>query len=353
MSRLYKRQLTRIFYFLLTCGCIYIILKFLFKSTSDENISISNFENLQQFINQVEEINEQRITKVKETCEKYNLGFYKKDESSSQFKHPPAPQFTVFYIERSHNISYCPIYKAGSTTWIHNLCLLMGVSEDELSGGREQISTIARRVIPEMEYPEAEEALQETKKLLIVRHPFERLLSAYRDKLENSVAGREHGTLHFYEKYGKMIVQKYRDKNFATFQSNQVIRKIGTPAPAGIEPTWREFIDYLINTDLGSYADDHWMPYYLYCTPCLLNYDFIAKVETLWQDQIFTIHKLKLDKKIKPNWRHNNGQSNASRIYFSQLNKDMVQRLYKKFQLDFELFGYSPDEYYNYATSQL
>lgn len=35
----------------------------------------------------------------------------------------------------------------------------MGVSEDELSGGKEQISTIARRVIPEMEYPEAEEVV--------------------------------------------------------------------------------------------------------------------------------------------------------------------------------------------------
>lgn len=33
----------------------------------------------------------------------------------------------------------------------------MGVSEKELSSGKEQISTLARRVIPELEYPEAEE----------------------------------------------------------------------------------------------------------------------------------------------------------------------------------------------------
>ena len=47
---------------------------------------------------------------------------------------------------------------------------------------------------------------------MIVRHPFERLLSAYRDKLSNSTINREHGTLHFYEKYGKKIVKKYRPK---------------------------------------------------------------------------------------------------------------------------------------------
>lgn len=57
------------------------------------------------------------------------------------------------------------------------------------------------------------QALRATKKLLVVRHPFERLLSAYRDKLENSVAGREHGTLHFYRKYGSKIVEKYRGKS--------------------------------------------------------------------------------------------------------------------------------------------
>lgn len=34
----------------------------------------------------------------------------------------------------------------------------------------------------------------------------------------------------------------------------------------------------MIETDLGSYGDDHWMPYYLFCTPCLVKYDIIAKV---------------------------------------------------------------------------
>ena len=74
-------------------------------------------------------------------------------------------------------------------------------------------------------------------------------------------------------------------------------------------------------------------------------------METLWQDQIFAIHKLGLNKKIKPRWRHSNSQSNASKIYFSQLNKEMVHKLYEKFKLDFELFNYSGHEYYNYATS--
>jgi len=89
----------------------------------------------------------------------------------------------------------------------------MNVPEETLNSAKEQLSTIARRAIPELEYPEADRVLNTSRKLLVVRHPFERLLSAYRNKLENSVVGREHGTLHFYRKYGTKIVRKYRSKS--------------------------------------------------------------------------------------------------------------------------------------------
>ncbi|XP_018314956.1 carbohydrate sulfotransferase 11 [Mycetomoellerius zeteki] len=227
----------------------------------------------------------------------------------------------------------------------------MNVPEETLNSGKEQLSTIARRAIPELEYPEADHVLTTSRKLLVVRHPFERLLSAYRDKLENSIAGREHGTLYFYRKFGAKIVRKYRKENFTEPRSNQVIRREDVPPPAGVEPTFREFVEYMIKTDLGSYGDDHWMPYYLFCTPCLVKYDIIAKVESLWRDQVYAINKLGLQDKIEPRWRHSNRYANASKIYFSQLNREMVRRLYEKLRLDFELFDYSPDVYYEYATS--
>lgn len=71
----------------------------------------------------------------------------------------------------------------------------------------------------------------------------------------------------------------------------------------------------------------------------------------MWRDQVYAINKLGLQDRIKPRWRHSSGYANASKIYFSQLNKTKVQRLYEKLKLDFELFDYSPDVYYEYATS--
>lgn len=54
-------------------------------------------------------------------------------------------------------MAWCPLYKAGSTSWLYNLCLLAGYSERELRDTKEQLSTLARKAYPELEYPEAEE----------------------------------------------------------------------------------------------------------------------------------------------------------------------------------------------------
>lgn len=107
-------------------------------------------------------------------------------------------------------------------------------------------------------------------------------------------------------------------------------------------------------------ADDHWIPFYLYCTPCTLTYDIIGKVETMLQDQLFIIHTAGLQNKIKPHWRHKTNpfnQTNSHRIseiakiYFTQLNKSDVKELYEKYKLDFKLFQYDETEYYTYAVN--
>lgn len=41
-----------------------------------------------------------RSLNVERVCKKYNLGFYRKLADDSPFKHPPAPQYAVFYMDR-------------------------------------------------------------------------------------------------------------------------------------------------------------------------------------------------------------------------------------------------------------
>jgi hypothetical protein len=91
------------------------------------------------------------------------------------------------------------------------------------------------------------QAFLNTLTLLVVRHPFERLLSAYRDKLENRRIGTEHGTAHYYTKYGSHIVAKYRPGGNKThtqwlLKPGQYLWDPELPKPMGFEPTFKEFV---------------------------------------------------------------------------------------------------------------
>ena len=85
---------------------------------------------------------------------------------------------------------WCPVYKAASTNWMYNLLYLAGRSRDEVEATKarhpHQPNDAAREVAPPLSYSRVLEVAGEqgATVMLIVRHPFERLVSAFRDKLE-------------------------------------------------------------------------------------------------------------------------------------------------------------------------
>ena len=93
-----------------------------------------------------------------------------------------------------------------------------------------------------------------------VRHPFERLVSAYRDKFEFS---RKYGYVY------SMYVGKILNQN--VLLNNR-------------RPTFKEFVEYLLRERVEEY-NDHWMPYWLHCHMCEMEYDVIGKMET-WDEDI-------------------------------------------------------------------
>lgn len=116
--------------------------------------------------------------------------------------HKPNPW--EFLVNRQHHLIWCNVFKAASTSWMYNFNILAGYSPTFLRKTNMVPLTLARRKYPRVTMRELELAMNDSITFLIVRHPFERLLSAYRDKLMFALPHSLH------DKLGAKIVRKYR-----------------------------------------------------------------------------------------------------------------------------------------------
>ena len=152
---------------------------------------------------------------------------------------------------------------------------------------------------------------------LISRHPLTRLVSAYRDKLEPGKRKNDG-----FMRYGKIISTKVRGSWEA-----------GDP-----DPSFSEFIKYLIKTPIESY-DEHWMPVSLRCRVCQLSYDYILHYEDLLSDWALLLKDLNIKEDISLPWENKQGGDAAS--YYQNISREDMDRLYQKYEADFLMFGYS------------
>jgi hypothetical protein len=183
--------------------------------------------------------------------------------------------------------------------------------------------------------------LPETTRFIIVRHPFERILSAYRDKLEHR-KDREF----YYRRYGRHIVRSEREDN-VTFIDR-------------VEPTFVEFLQYLVKTQI---FDEHWRPFTTECAPCEMNYQIILKMEFLEEEMLFLATKFnlldflltinstgELLQNTNPNGRT---EHKYAQQYYREVPKQLLEEVYMLYEEDFRLFDYSPKEYFSLAKGNM
>jgi len=300
---------------------------------------------LAEFVKQNEEelreVQAARRQQVVDVCKKYSIDRSSKEVSKAAWSLNLAPEEWSFlrrvnwyymYFSKSNSLVWCKVPKAGSSTWTYNFLKLAGVNP------KEHIHKVLRDHYPKQQ---SNKVMQDTFRFMVVRHPFERLLSAYRDKLEDLARDIDARDGFYYTMYGKHIVAEYRLQEEKMTNSSEERR----------EPTWREFVTYLLNTPVTKF-DEHWMPIWMLCSPCIVKYDVIAKMETFSEDTQFTLAQAGLEDKLTVEWKHRTGTGGSSDTianYFSQLTQSEVGALFRKYQLDFELYGYDPEPYFDIA----
>ena len=169
-------------------------------------------------------------------------------------------------------------------------------------------------------------------KFTFVREPFERILSAYKDKFV------------YLRKYDRPILEFHGKeilKNFRPNASQRALKELN-------DITFREFIEYLVTKGSKrstSVMDWHWDNYVNICGMCSIEYDFIGHYETMEQDLADFITAAGLsaeDARRFADYKHTQSKTSSSLLkYYSQIPLEWIDILGQIYKANFEMFGYN------------
>ncbi|XP_068216527.1 carbohydrate sulfotransferase 9-like [Palaemon carinicauda] len=225
-------------------------------------------------------------------------------------------------VDDKRKAIYCFIFKVASSNWKKLWMALTGLADVKnftsvpLKLAHESTSRMKLVTNTKIEYLQTK--LQTYTKLIVVRNPFHRIASAYRDKIQGDFG--------------------------ATFTQKEVLpyvmkRKYGANL-TNIE--WTEFVDFL-TFGKGQNREHHWKSYTSLCHPCAINYDVIAKFETLEEDSERFLRLINAPEDLHfPNTSRTARRIDSAlwKDYQKQLTKKQVDALYKAYQKDFQMFEY-------------
>ena len=201
-------------------------------------------------------------------------------------------------------------------------------------------------------------------KFIVVRHPFERLVSAYRAKF-----GGSNGVQRYFELYVPYITNNEKGANVTfskfvdylisiyniSYKLYQGVRtkdyiKSGRPIDKKTLSYINEGLDETFSTRRlrrgSKYYDGHWAQFSTVCHPCHVHYDYVVKFDTVREDAGYILEKLgqlddhSVEDKFPELFKKMERSSSVYKQYIANLTLNQQASLKKIYGIDFELFGY-------------
>lgn len=266
---------------------------------------------------------EHRKQRVKEICELHKID-----------RDPPRSRaiYRQMMVDDQHQVIYCSIPKAACTSWKSMLARLTGhfdpehpevfrhCEHDDGFMARHGLRSLASTKFTDRDISQR---LNSYTKFFTVRHPLSRLQSAY----ENKFRQYDTGAIPFHRHYGKLMIQHYRSKpSLVSLRTGENV-------------TLEEFLRFVTDDSFptSKRTEQHWMMFQSLCHPCLIDYDYIATVETLQEDSDFI-----LDKVFNTDYRLQvlQATSRTNLTGFDSISPNVMEDIYRHFHNDFTMFEY-------------
>lgn len=238
-------------------------------------------------------------------------------------------QLSRLFVEDRYKLLYCEVPKAGCSNWKRVLMVLSGSASSTRDIPHDTAHYAnSLRHLESYNRTGVARRLRLYTKVLFVREPFERLVSAFRDKFESPNA-------YYHSVFGRPIISKYRpDASHAALRTG-----------AGV--TFREFVQYLLDAQRPVRMDIHWEPVSQLCNPCVLAYDFIGRFESLQEEAGFLLRSIGAPGNLTfPDFKDRNPDAertsrSMTQRYFAQLSVAERQRVFDFYYMDYVMFNYS------------
>ncbi len=231
-------------------------------------------------------------------------------------------------------------------------------------------SKLSIKVYPYLDYSQRLALSRQLLSMFVVRHPFSRLESFWRDKLhqerrsdlreysiqifrktrpnmfENAIDIDPEEARQYFQKHEDLVPSLwYSGEGPVSIEFEEKLIEHYLAIRAGI-PRFQEFLDWLVST---TFWDRHWMPASDYCDVCTIPWRYIMRLETMDTDEDFleTVlgqdmpdvqvieHRTRLpEDKLRPSmalplWRN--------------ISKATEDYLLQKYEADFRILGYAWD----------
>lgn len=258
-----------------------------------------------------------------------------------------------FLLDHKNKIGYCENPKVGTSTWMNYFFWLLPTEKQKMHGhakhkeNQDMRETIWEHFMVDHTQSFKKSSMRKVEKHLnhlrkrlngkiftftFVRHPFERLVSAYknkgliRHKMKN--LGHEKWFLrdHSFLSFVDLVLSEYRKSScYKMYYS-------------------------ACNKDKYTF-NYHWSPLTSRCSYCEVSYDVIGHMETFDDDVRYIFSKTKIDKFFprKKYTKHLNptkrNKKDETLFYFKQLTQSQYNDLYDMYRMDFEAFGYDQNLY--------